>query len=142
MCAASAAPAPLCTRARVTLAFAPPLPAPALTSPRSSTSPAACPCAPCHRCSTPRRRCRAGHRCAVLRRSPRPRVTLLLLPPPVQPPLSSPRLATPGPNGCHGPEGTPAPPAVLGLARDYPLSLSSPKQCAAIKPTRTPPPLV
>jgi hypothetical protein len=106
MCAASAAPAPLCTRARVTLAFAPPLPAPALTSPRSATSPAACPCAPCRRCSTPRRRCRTGHRCAVLRRSPRPHVALPLLPPPVQPPLSFPRLATPEPSSRHASEGT------------------------------------
>jgi hypothetical protein len=75
MCAASAAPAPLCARARVALASAPPLPTPVLTSPRSATSPAACPCAPCRRCSTPRHRCHAGHRRAVLCHSPHPRAT-------------------------------------------------------------------
>jgi hypothetical protein len=113
MCATSATPAPLCNRARFALAFAPPLPAPALMSPRSATSPATYPCAPCRRCSTPRRHCRAS-----------PRIALPLLPPPVQPPLSFPRLATPEPSGCHAPEGTPAPPAVVSSARDHPLSLS------------------
>jgi hypothetical protein len=126
MCATSAAPAPLCACARVALAFAPPLPVPALASPRSATSPAACPCAPCHRCRTPHRRCRAGHRYAVLRRSPRPRVALPILPPPVPPPLSSPRRAT----SCRRSQAaathrrTPAPPGVLGTARDRSLLLS------------------
>ncbi|PUZ56830.1 hypothetical protein GQ55_5G369200 [Panicum hallii var. hallii] len=96
--------------------------------------------------AAPRRRYRAGRHCAVLRRSSLAHASLsssshrsCRLRCPL---LAMPRRAAGAEQLPRRPEGTPAPPAVLGLTRDRPLSLSlsSPKQCAAIKPDRTPSP--
>jgi hypothetical protein len=71
--------------------------------------------------------------------SPRPRVVLSLLPPPVSSPLSSPCRAT---SGCRSRaaathRGTPMPPAVVGSAHDHSLllslSLPSAKSCLPYK---------